>query len=91
MIEIMVKPNDNPEDVLEFIKTIPDQEQENAIRAAVVMGRLGKMINKTCKTCVDNEYGICDRLGWPVGENDACELHRVDWREGIMQRFLDVK
>jgi len=44
MIEIMGKPNDNPENVLEFIKTLPDQERENAIRAAVVMGRLGNDI-----------------------------------------------
>ena len=49
------------------------------------------MEDKACKTCVDNNFGICDRLGWPVEENDACELHRVDWRESIMQRFLDVK
>lgn len=44
MIEIMGKPNDNPEDVLEFIKGLPEQEKEVAIRAAVVMGRLGNDI-----------------------------------------------
>lgn len=49
------------------------------------------MEDKACKTCVDNEYGICNRLGWPVEENDACELHRADWRENVLQRFLDVK
>lgn len=40
MIEIMGKPNDKPEDVLEFIKDLPDQEQESAIRAAVAMGKM---------------------------------------------------
>lgn len=40
MIEIMGKPNDNPENVMEFIKTLPDQEQENALRAAVAMGKM---------------------------------------------------
>ena len=40
MIEIMGNQNDNPKDVMEFIKTLPDQEQENAIRAAAAMGRV---------------------------------------------------
>jgi hypothetical protein len=44
MIEIMGKPNDNPKDVLEFIKGLPEQEQEIAIRAAAAMGRLGNDI-----------------------------------------------
>ena len=49
------------------------------------------MPNRTCVTCTENDYGICDRLGWPVEENDVCELHRADWRENLLQRFLDVK
>ncbi len=40
MIEIMGNPNDNPKDVLEFIKDLPEQEQENALRAAVAMGKM---------------------------------------------------
>ncbi len=44
MIEIIGKANDTPEDVLEFIKGLPEQEQEIAIRAAAAMGRLGNDI-----------------------------------------------
>lgn len=46
---------------------------------------------KTCETCADNDNGICDRLGRPVEENDACELHRANWIENLLQRFLEVK
>ena len=49
------------------------------------------MNNKTCATCADNDFGICDRLGRPVEDKDACELHRADWQENLLQRFLDVK
>ena len=46
---------------------------------------------KTCETCADNDNGICDRLGCPVEKNDACELHRADWIENLLQRFLSVR
>lgn len=49
MIEIMGKPNDKPEDVLEFIKDLPEQEQESALRAAVAMGRIRKCRIKRAK------------------------------------------
>ena len=49
------------------------------------------MTYKTCATCIDNDFGICDRLGRPVEENDACELHRANWIENLLQRFLEVK
>ena len=34
------------------------------------------MKNKTCETCVDNDFGLCDRLGVLVEEDDTCEKHR---------------
>lgn len=51
------------------------------------------MENKTCGTCLDNDCGLCDRLGtWVEDEDDACEKHRnkdaPGWREQLMERFL---
>lgn len=34
------------------------------------------MANKTCETCVDNDFGLCDRLGVLVENDDSCEKHR---------------
>lgn len=34
------------------------------------------MENKTCETCVDNDFGLCDRLGVLVENDDSCEKHR---------------
>jgi len=49
------------------------------------------MTYKTCATCTENDFGICERLGRPVEDEDACELHRADWQENLLQRFLEVK
>lgn len=35
-----------------------------------------EMIEKTCKTCLDNEDGFCDRKGILVDDEDSCEKHR---------------
>jgi len=43
--------------------------------------------DKTCKTCVDNEDGFCDRKGILV-EDDECTDHKPDWRESMMRNFL---
>ncbi len=32
--------------------------------------------NKICKTCEENDDGLCDRLGVLVEDNDSCEKHR---------------
>ena len=41
------------------------------------------MENKTCETCVDNDFGLCDRLGVLVENDDSCEKHR----EKAMERY----
>lgn len=42
------------------------------------------MENKTCKTCVDNEDGFCDRKGILVTDEDSCNNHMeggTEWKE----------
>lgn len=39
------------------------------------------MENKTCKTCIDNEDGFCDRKGILVEDEDGCSKHREDGTE----------
>ena len=34
------------------------------------------MEEKTCKTCADNDDGLCDRLGILIEDDDTCEKHR---------------
>lgn len=47
------------------------------------------MEDKTCKTCVDNEDGFCDRKGILVeDDDDECADHKPDWRESMMRNFL---
>ena len=41
------------------------------------------MSEKTCETCVDNDFGLCDRLGVLVENDDSCEKHR----EKTMERY----
>lgn len=35
------------------------------------------MEDKTCRTCIDNDDGFCDRIGILVEDEDYCER----WRE----------
>lgn len=46
------------------------------------------MIEKTCKTCTDNEDGLCDRKGILVDDEDSCEKHHADWRDRLLDHFL---
>ena len=32
-----------------------------------------KEIKKTCETCRENDYGLCDRKGFLVEDDDTCE------------------
>ena len=34
------------------------------------------MEDKTCKTCIDNDDGLCDRIGILVEDEDSCEQWR---------------
>ena len=38
--------------------------------------QVNRMSDKTCKTCVDNDEGLCDRKGIIVEEDDTCEKYR---------------
>ena len=33
------------------------------------------MADKTCKTCIENDNGLCDRKGILIEEDDSCENH----------------
>lgn len=46
------------------------------------------MTDKTCKTCQDNDCGLCDRLGVLVEDDDTCDKYRRDWRDAVMRTFL---
>lgn len=49
------------------------------------------MSEKTCRTCIDNDCGLCDRKGILVDDDDGCEKHRdeeSDWRQAMMRTFL---
>lgn len=35
------------------------------------------MEDKTCRTCIDNDDGLCDRIGILVEDEDSCGK----WRE----------
>lgn len=50
------------------------------------------MTDKTCKTCIENDNGLCDRKGILVKDSDVCEKHisRYNWAELIMKRFMSV-
>ena len=43
--------------------------------------------DKTCKTCIDNDNGFCDRKGILVEDDDHCSDHKSDWRESMMRNF----
>ena len=46
-----------------------------------------KIMEKTCKTCINNDDGLCDRRGILVEDEDSCEKHREDWREAMLRQF----
>lgn len=46
------------------------------------------MSDKTCKTCLDNEDGFCDRKGILGDDEDSCEKHRENWRDRLLDHFL---
>lgn len=53
--------------------------------------RWRKKMEKTCKTCMENDCGLCDRTGRLVEDDDQCEKwtgKQTDWRTRMMQTFL---
>lgn len=49
------------------------------------------MDDKTCKTCKDNEDGLCDHKGILVEDDDRCSKWQPNWKEHYMSRILKVK
>lgn len=46
---------------------------------------------KTCKSCRENDCGLCDHTGRLVEDDDQCEKwtgKQTDWRTRMMQTFL---
>lgn len=44
-------------------------------------------MEKTCKTCMENDCGLCDRTGRLVEDDDQCEKwtgKQTDWRTRMM-------
>lgn len=48
------------------------------------------MDNKTCKTCIDNEDGFCDRKGILVEDEDGCNKHRKDGEEWTEENHIKI-
>lgn len=51
-----------------------------------------KMTDKTCKTCIENDNGLCDRKGILIENDDTCEKWKSnnspDWRTRMLNTFL---
>lgn len=45
---------------------------------------------KTCRTCVENEDGFCNRKGIQVKDNNICNKHRekLNWQQAFMRTFI---
>ena len=39
-------------------------------------------MEKTCKTCINNDDGLCDRRGILVEDEDSCRHHRAAGKKG---------
>ncbi len=47
-----------------------------------------KMADKTRKTCIENDNGLCDRKGILIEEDDTCENHTKSWMDSLMEKFI---
>lgn len=45
------------------------------------------MENKTCKTCINNDDGLCDRKGILIHDDDHCDRYKENWREAMFRKF----
>lgn len=49
-------------------------------------------MEKTCKTCMENDGGLCDRTGRLVEDDDKCEKWKnknlPEWKSRMMNTFL---
>nr|DAW62346.1 MAG TPA: hypothetical protein [Caudoviricetes sp.] len=46
------------------------------------------MADKTCKACIENANGLCDRKGILIEEDDTCEKRTASWKEILMDKFI---
>lgn len=46
------------------------------------------MDDKTCKTCIENDNGLCDRKGILIEEDDSCENHTKSWMDSLMEKSI---
>lgn len=46
------------------------------------------MADKTCKTCIENDNGLCDHKGILIEEDDTCEQHTESWTDSLMEKFI---
>lgn len=50
------------------------------------------MENKTCKTCKDNDNGLCDRTGQLIDDDDHCNVRHTISKAGIQTAYsIDKK
>ena len=45
------------------------------------------MENKTCKTCINNDDGLCDRKGILIHDDDHCDHYKENWREAMFKEI----
>ena len=53
-----------------------------------ILKKAGIMADKTCKTCIENDNGLCDRKGILIEEDDSCENHTKNWMDSLMEKFI---
>lgn len=53
-----------------------------------ILKKAGIMADKTCKTCIENDNGLCDREGILIEEDDSCENHTKNWMDSLMEKFI---
>ena len=46
------------------------------------------MDDKICKTCIENDNGLCDRKGILIEEDDSCENHTKSGMDSLMEKFI---
>lgn len=53
-------------------------------------------MEKSCKSCIYNDDGLCDKKGYLTEDDDTCEAHKtlktwaekMKWADAMMRTFL---
>lgn len=68
-----------------IVQFVTEKDFINQIFIVISAGKnligVKKMTDKTCKTCIENDNGLCDRKGILIEDDDTCEKHTVSWEE----------